>query len=426
MSQLADPPAMPDTAAAMSAGSRWWQRWLDFTTPHVARGPFARWPRVADAVLATVVFGLSVIAVAASAVPDGADFTLERIGDVPIDALVLLAVAAASLWWRRDQPVIVAGVVLVTMVVWAVAELGDGHDLALVVALYSVGRYLADPGRSVAVAGLGAAISLVASVIDGQQRVDVAPALLLTLLPWYIGRRIRNRGEYLALLRERAARLEAEQHAEAERAVADERARIARELHDVVAHRVSMMTVQAGAARTVARDDPDAAVEAMGDVERAGRATLGELRHLLGVLRPVRGDEQLEPQPGLDGVTALIGEVQRTGAEVELTIDELPADLPAAIDLSAYRIVQESLTNAIKHGGSDPHVLVVIVATDTQLAIDVVNTTPSTANRLPPSGYGIAGMRERVQLFGGTLTAERCEGSRFHVAARIPLEQEAV
>jgi signal transduction histidine kinase len=244
-----------------------------------------------------------------------------------------------------------------------------------------------------------------------------------------VGRLVRNRGDYLALLRERAERLEAEQQARARQAVADERARIARELHDVVAHRVSMMTVQAGAAKTVARDDIDAAVEAMDDVEHAGRQALGELRHLLGVLRPDTADpDDLGPRPGLADVATLTDELAHTGADVTLTVDGLDGDLlddlPAAVDLSAYRIVQESLTNVVKHAGPDPTVDVTITRHDERLAIDITNTTGSASPRLPMSGFGIAGMRERATLLGGSLTAGPQLPDTFRVHADLPVDRE--
>lgn len=314
------------------------------------------------------------------------------------------------------------------MIVWAVVGYGDGHDLALVVALYSVGRYVVDQRWSVAAVAAGGLVSLAVSLIDADQRIDIVPVVLLTLLPWYVGRRVRNRGDYLALLRERAERLEAEQHAEARQAVAAERARIARELHDVVAHRVSMMTVQAGAAKTIAGDDLDAAVEAMGDVERAGRQALGELRHLLGVLRPeVADSDDLGPQPGLAGIGALADELARTGARVHVGVDveSIPGDLPVAVDLSAYRIVQESLTNIVKHAGPEPAVDVTIGVDGNVLAIDIANTVDAESPGLPVSGYGVVGMRERAHLLDGTLVANRQADGRFRVVARLPLEPEA-
>ncbi|HUS41570.1 MAG TPA: histidine kinase [Ilumatobacteraceae bacterium] len=405
-------------------------RWFDFGEPHIARGPFTRWPRTTDAALALVVFAASLVAVAASAVGDGENVTIDSIGDRPAGAVVLLAGAAVALIWRRRYPVAVATLVMVVMIVWAIAGYGDGQDLALVVAVYSVGRYTADHRYSLAAVAAVIIVSVLDTIVDTNQRIDIAPAILLGVLPWYLGRRLRNRGDYVALLQERAERLEADQLARARQAVADERSRIARELHDVVAHQVSMMTVQAGAAKTIARDDLDAAVDAMGDVERAGRQALGELRHLLGVLRLDTSDgDDLGPQPGLAGIPTLADELSHTGADVSLTMTPVPAGLSAAVDLSAYRIVQESLTNVIKHAGPDPAVHLTVGLDDVGLVIDIVNTiNPSghceAAPGLPASGFGIAGMRERAALLGGTLTAEPLPPSRFRVNAHIPIETE--
>ena len=179
-----------------------------------------------------------------------------------------------------------------------------------------------------------------------------------------------------------------------------------------------------------ARDDLDAAIDAMVDVEHAGRQALGELRHLLGVLRPDTADaEGLGPQPGLADIPALADELTRTGADVSLTMAPVPAGLSAAIDLSAYRIVQESLTNVIKHAGPNPTVDLTIGLDDVGLVIDIVNTITTSGGHeaapgLPASGYGIAGMRERATLLGGTLTAEPQPPDRFRVNAHIPLEME--
>ncbi len=416
---------LPDSPVTTTGRLRTIAGWLDPGEPHPYRGPFTRWPRIADGVLALIVFFGSLAAVAASAIDDGDDLTLGAIADRPSGAVALLAVAATSLWWRRSHPIGVTSVVLAVLIAWALAGYGDGQDLAVIIASYSVGRYCADPDRNLVAVGAIAGIGIVGTVIDTSQRIDVAPALLLAAAPWYVGRLVRNRVDYLVLLRERAERLEAEQHARARQAVADERARIARELHDVVAHRVSMMTVQAGAAKTVARHDLDAAVEAMGDVEGAGRRALGELRHLLGVLRPDTADpDHLGPQPGIADVPALVDELAQTGAQITQSVVDSPDHLSAAVDLSAYRIVQEAVTNIIKHAGPNPIVDVKVDVDDGALVIDVVNTTSGAVLGLPESGFGIAGMRERANLLGGTLTAGPHSPASYRVLAHLPLESE--
>ena len=416
-----------------------WAGWFDPGDPHPYQGPFTRWPRLADGLLCVIVFIGSVFAVAVSALPDGALFTFRSLIDRPAPVVVLLALAAGALPWRRHRPTAVTLFVLIVMAVWAMAGYGDGQELALVVAAYSVGRYVSDDRKSLAVVATIIVVSLAGTVIDANQRVDVAPALLLSALPWYVGRRVRNRGDYLALLQERARRLEAEQHAEARRAVAEERSRIARELHDVVAHQVSMMTVQAGAAKTVARVDLDGAIDAMGDVEEAGRQALGELRHLLGVLRadrdqPDNGDD-LGPQPGLQDIPALAEQLRHTGANVSLHLGDHPP-VPTAVSLSGYRIVQEATTNIIKHAGAEPVVEISVSVDNNQVVIDIINTVTSTSTppskqsvptqppTLPTSGFGLAGMRERATLLGGSLTAGRVESNLFRVHARLPLEPE--
>lgn len=399
--------------------------WLEGSDPRPVRGPLARWPRATDGLIALVVLTGSLVTVALSQLADGQDLTVASMLDQSIGALLLLTAAALSLLWRRARPVAVTAVVATLSIAWAIAGYGDGNDLALAVAIYSVGRYESDQRTSLLAVACVIGTSVLVTVIDSSQRIDVAPALLLALLPWYAGRRMRNRGEYLKLLQDRAEWVEAEQHARAQQAVAEERSRIARELHDVVAHQVSMMTIQAGAARTVARSDPDAAIEAMGDVESAGRQALGELRHLLGVLRPGDGGrDDLGPQPGITDIPSLAEPLNQIGATVSLTIGRLPANLPTALDLSAYRIVQESITNIVKHAGPNPTVEITIAAEEQALAVNVTNTTSGLTQELPSSGFGILGMQERARQLGGTLVAGHHPPNRFTVEARLPLEPE--
>lgn len=398
--------------------------------PHPFRGPFTRWPRIADGILALAVLAGSLVTITVSDLDDGDPLTLASIGDQPAGAFVLLALAAAALMWRRTHPIAVTAFILGLTLGWALAGYGDGHELALLIATYSVGRYAADHRYSLTTVIGAVVVSIVATIIDPSQRVDIAPAFLLIGLSWYLGRLVRSRADYLTLLRDRAERLEAEQQARARQAVAEERSRIARELHDVVAHRVSMMTVQAGAAKTIAGDDLDAAVEAMNDVEQEGRQALGELRHLLGVLRPGSGSpdagdpDDLAPQPGLADVPTLADQLTHTGAEVTLTATDPPQGLPAAVELSVFRIIQESLTNIVKHAGPNPTVDITIERDGHSLVIDITNTVNNHSATLPTSGYGIAGMRERASLLGGTLTAARQPPDHYRVHARLPLEPE--
>jgi len=391
------------------------------------RGPFTRWPRAADAALATAVF------LATAFLTDGPDdsVVIRPIGDVPIAALVVFAVASAALYWRRRAPLAVLGGAVIA---WAVT-IGSGYaDLGgvVIIALYSAGRYATEDRW----AHVGVAAAIVVILVDGA--TDPAPwgeavfGAVVLFVAWYVGRRIRLRGE-------RAAQLAREQAAEARRIVTEERARIARELHDVVAHRVSLMTVQAGAAKAVAAENPEGARQAMGAVEEAGRQALEELRHLLGVLRPDTDPDGLVPQPGLKELPRLVQQIRGAGLEVSLAADGVPAELPARVDLFAYRIVQEALTNVLKHAGPGAHTQVQLGADSSGIVIEVLDDghggsegSESAGGRQPDgsdpqirrTGHGIVGMRERARLLGGTLDARPRPGGGFRVVAHLPIGGE--
>jgi signal transduction histidine kinase len=384
-------------------------------------GPFTRWPRAADAVLAIVVF---LVAVFVKSEGPNDDLVIRSVGDVSIGVFLVLAVASGALYWRRSEPLIVFGVT------WAAAALSTGAvyfelvraaDLELVgipmlVALYGVGRYATnDRWAYLALCGAFAVVGLSAPM-DAVSAGEIGFGFIVIFLVWYIGRRLRFRAE-------RAAHLEREHAAEARRAVAEERTRIARELHDVVAHRVSLMTVQAGAAKTVAADDLEGAVQAMEAVEVAGRQALSELRHLLDVLRPEADVDGLDPQPGLADVPRLVAQFEQAGLDVSLTMNGARTDLPVRVDLSAYRIVQEALTNVLKHAGTTARAEVRLSTDDHGVAIEVLDDGHGDTI-LPGSGQGIVGMRERAQLLGGSLEAGPRRRGGFQVVARLPIGKE--
>jgi signal transduction histidine kinase len=215
--------------------------------------------------------------------------------------------------------------------------------------------------------------------------------------------------------------------------VIEERTRIARELHDVVAHRVSLMTVQAGAAKAVAAQDPEGALRAMSAVEEAGRQALDELRHLLGVLRPETDLDGLGPQPGLADLPRLVEQTRGAGLDVSLATDGVVAGLPARVDLFAYRIVQEALTNVLKHAGPGARTEVRLGSDGRGVVIEVLDDGPgATAPPGPDAddagarGHGIVGMRERARLLGGTLDASPRPGGGFSVVAHLPTGGEPV
>ncbi|MFI5610150.1 sensor histidine kinase [Amycolatopsis sp. NPDC051903] len=232
-------------------------------------------------------------------------------------------------------------------------------------------------------------------------------------------------------LEERGWLLERERESAAQQAVDAERARIARELHDIVSHNVSVMLVQAGAARLVVETEPAQAAEALREVETAGRTTMTELRTLLGLLAPPADGEEpsdLAPQPSLARLGPLVDRIAFAGLPVEVRVSGEPRLLPSGVDLTAYRIIQEALTNALKHGDADK-AEVTVRYTDHYLRVEVVNSGPSvlTGGPATPSstgeGRGLLGLRERVAAFGGDLDARRRLGGGFRVRARIPLER---
>jgi len=385
-------------------------------------GSVTRRPRAADAALSVAVFVTTLFfgfdgsdAGLVMEAPGGRPWTVTRVGDVPFAAaLVLLALACAAIYWRRSQPFAVLWVtVIATALAAGIGYSQMGGGLAMLVALYSVGRHASSDLWSYIGLGGASAVFGLDYLLGELTAAAVGFGLVVVSMAWYIGKRVRMRAEH-------AAQLERERAADADRAVAEERTRIARELHDVVAHRVSLMTVQAGAAKTIVGDDPQAALQAMEAVEHAGREALDELRHLLGVLRPKAEGGSLGPQPGLADVGRLVDQFGEAGLDVSLTKIDVPTDLPARVDLSAYRLVQEALTNVLKHAGPGARSEVRISLDNDAISIEITDDGHA-ATSLPGSGHGIMGMRERALLLGGSLTAGPRADGGFRVMARLPI-----
>ncbi len=252
--------------------------------------------------------------------------------------------------------------------------------------------------------------------------------LMLILLLFFVGRTVYTRRQYIKALVERAEAAEANQRALAIQAVADERRRIARELHDVVAHHVSVMGVLAsGARRSLARHDanPALASEALSTIEETGRTAMRELRRLLDVLRSEEDQGvELTPQPGLAGIRALVDQVTETGLPVTLRVEGEPVEVDPGISLTVYRIVQEALTNTLKHGGAVRHAEVRLEFTGPELVVEVVDDGRGPAlGHSEQIGHGLVGMRERVALYGGTLSVGPRPGGGFRVYARIRVDR---
>ncbi len=252
----------------------------------------------------------------------------------------------------------------------------------------------------------------------GGARESFVHVIIFAAAAWILGDNVRTKRAYYRELEERAERLEREKEEGTRRAAAEEKARIARELHDVIAHSVSVMVVQAAAAGDVFEKQPERAREALSSIEESGRSALTELRRLLGI---VRSDEHgsREPQPGLAALEVLVEQTRATGLDVNLELEGELGELPAGVDLSAYRIVQEALTNTLKHAQAT-RARVRLVRGEQELAIEI---TDDGAGPVAESkdGHGLIGMQERVALLGGVLEAGPGENGGFAVKACFPL-----
>jgi signal transduction histidine kinase len=242
---------------------------------------------------------------------------------------------------------------------------------------------------------------------------------LMALLAWLAGRIVRARTRLSAELHETAARV-AEANEEAQRQAAiDERRRIAREMHDLVAHSMSVMVVQAGGARRILEQDPARALEAATRIERTGREALGEMRHLLGALNGTDQAPALAPQPTLAEIGELVARARAAGLPTVLEFRGERRDLPAGLDLAAYRIVQEGLTNALKHAGRAPTTVIVDWSDIHALTLEIRDH--GGAARTQGAGHGLVGMRERVKLYGGDLDTGPADGGGWRVRATFPM-----
>ncbi|MFK7957334.1 MAG: sensor histidine kinase [Lysobacterales bacterium] len=379
------------------------------------RGPIERWPQSTDFFVAALSLLLTLWFWAQQS-----DQGVLSIGTLTDAGTYLCAfIGNFALLWRRSHGWQVHATVMCASVLVYVGSMSGGI-FALAFSLYSLGRY--ECRHRASVTGMALALTLVVTdlFIIEEPSIGGTVAASLVIALWYFGRRLRFRGEYLRLLEERAKHLERERSVESERAVAAERTRIAREMHDIVAHQVSLMTVQAGAARTVSITDPKAAGEAMAAVEKAGRNALTEMRHLLGILRPAEPEDALQPQPGIKDLSALVKQVNDAGLNVQLTTTGSTSGLRPRLELTVYRIVQEALTNAIKHAGNNVTVTVAVnINKDRVIVTAQDNGLGGDVN--PSSGHGVAGMRERVELLNGEFYAQALSGGGFEVRALLPL-----
>ena len=364
-------------------------------------------PLVWDSLLAAVVLAGSIVGAVAARHATGPPRS-------PLNAegYLLLALGCLPLAIRLRRPLMVLFVVLGAAVALSAVDQGFDLGVAVAIAVYSAAAHLPRDRftRVAAPVAVGAVFASQFEGLPGSNLVEVVIAVTFSAgLPMLIGRIGFNRRRRISIDRDRAAH----------DAVADERARIARELHDIVAHAMSVMVVQAGAARTVVDSDPRAAKAAIGRIEETGRDGMAEMRRLVAILKDGSGDADLAPQPGLYRLGSLVDSIRAAGLQVEVVTRGEPRPLPAGVDLAAYRLVQEALTNVIKHAGSASARVSLEWAPD-GLVVEVADDGRGGTRDAVSAGHGLVGMRERVAIYGGSLETGSRPGGGFVVRAHLP------
>jgi signal transduction histidine kinase len=389
--------------------------------PERARGD-ERWPRGRRSFAFDL--ALALIAVAAEL-----GQLIGAMGTPAAPAIVLAVVAGGALVLRRRAPVAVLATTLAAGA--AIVALGDDPSgVSALIALYTtaaVCELRVSLGALALTAATAATLSALTVDAPGRQTSATSGAIIaagLTIGIWALGAYVQTRRRYLRELQERAASAEREREQLARIAVHEERASIARELHDIVAHSVSVMLVGVRGARDVLRTAPDAANDTLARVERNGEESLAELRRILALLREPEQTAESRPQPSLSELNELVAGYRAAGLPVRLEVIGEPMPLPSGVELSVYRIVQEALTNTLKHSNPS-NVTVTLAFRDARLELEVVDDGTPTTLGAPTSAQGLIGMRERIALLGGELETGRREGGGFRVAAQLPVGGDA-
>jgi signal transduction histidine kinase len=342
-----------------------------------------------------------------------------------VAAVVLILLATWSLALRRHHPVAVLSAVVAAALVLDLALGGNSAALVpqIAVAVYTMA--LGVTWRRASLIAAAAALSLIVSAAVAQHDAGVATVVSLGAViggATAVGLYVATRRAYIDALQQRNLHLERERALLSQQAVAEERVRIARELHDVVAHHVSLLVVQAGGVRVALGPDHPAR-PVLESMAATGRQALDEMRRMLGLLRigEVGSSPGLAPQPGLSDIETLVAQTRAAGLPIELSVEGDPRPLPVGVDLSAYRIVQEALTNVIKHAGP-ARVRVALRHGEHSLEIEVLDNGRGNVGAARPAGHGLVGMRERVALFGGELVTGPAPRGGFSVLASLPLD----
>jgi signal transduction histidine kinase len=351
------------------------------------------------------------------------------LSEVPESKLALtgmMLVATAGLLLRSRFPLAGPVAVFVAFATMSFFVARGLESLAVPILLVFAAAWVIGRENDRSRAMLGLAVGLAGMQILGanlEGAVSVGDVIFFGLLffgPWFAGQLVRNRETQAQQLRELAVRLDQDREQRARAAVADERLRIARELHDVVAHSISVMTIQAGAARLLLDEHPEQAEEPLLRVEETGHETLSEMRRLLGVLHSDGHDDGLEARPSLTHLDSLVDQFRAAGLPVELDVEGDPHGLAAGVDLAAYRVVQEGLTNVLKHAG--PATARVTVRCSPE-ALDLGIVDDGHGREAGTGGHGLIGMRERVAIYGGELETGRQPGKGYAVRAHFPLRR---
>jgi signal transduction histidine kinase len=379
------------------------------TRLHVLTATFRNHPYASDGLLALVLFALVLSDLFTS--PDYLTGSLWVY--VPVALLMTVPLA-----WRRRAPLVVVGLVMGAFAAQSlILDPTPTPDSELIPALIAVYTVAAHGERWVPYAG--GCLSLVSGIVWLGADDFLLPVVMFGGA-WLAGRLVQKRQLYAQMFADRARVLEREREVNKRVAAAEERVRLARELHDVVGHSVSVMVVQAGAERLALGEERPATRQALLAIERTGREALAEMSRLLGILRTEGDGLALAPRPSLAQVDALVKTVRDAGVPVDLHVEGEQIALSPGVDVSAYRIVQEALTNVVKHAGSArAHVVVRYGGDEVEVEVTDDGHGPVDGNA---AGYGLAGMRERVELHGGTLEAGKGNGGGFTVKARLPLD----
>jgi signal transduction histidine kinase len=354
-------------------------------------------------------------------------------------AIVLTFIAIIPLIFMRRFPLIVLLTITVILLIYRQLDIPEATFTlyAYLLALFSAGAFGIQRWRTI-IRGISAGtmtIHLLYLTFFKEQishtGVAVLSQVLVILWPlflfgaaWWIGDIFRSRRERENELRERTIALEYEREENARRAVLEERVRIARELHDVVAHHVSIIGVQAGAARRLLEKQPDKAKEALSAIEVSSRESIGEMQYLLGLLRQNNEVNPLAPQPGLAQLPHLISEMKEAGLSVELKIEGEQKPLPLSVDLSTYRIIQEALTNTLKHAGP-AKAKIVLRYSKSSVELEVVDNGQGMVKKIEGKGRGLIGMKERANFHGGTLEAHNLPERGFIIKATLLLDERS-